>query len=136
MYSWACWAAFGCLWVAFGPPLAPLGSLLSAQWPPLGCPWPPFGSLWAPSGSPCPSFGCHLGPFGPPWASFGLPRAPCVLRAQFGAPFSEQMVLKYRACAQNQASRYLPGLPALPAEMGQELLLGASLPHAPVVKMT
>ena len=58
---------------------------------PLGCPWAPFGR--------------HLGPFRPPlgllWPSWGSLGAP----GSIWAPSSEQMLLKYRACAQNQASR-------------------------------
>ncbi len=59
----------------------------------------------------------------PYWGSLGA-------LGSIWAPFSEQMLLKYRACAQNLASRYSPGLRP---EMGHQLQLGTSLPHLAVI---
>ena len=89
-------------------------------WGALGLDWAPFGE---PLGSLWPSFGSHLGPFGCPWlplgshlGSFGPPLGPLGARASIWVPFSEQMLLKYRACAQNLVSRNLPADPADPPD--------------------
>ena len=112
-------------------------------WGALGLDWAPFGE---PLGSLWPSFGSHLGPFGCPWlplgshlGSFGPPLGPLGARAPIWIPFSEQMLLKYRACAQNLASRNSPADPAEPAESPEVVSRTAARtppPHAPGARMT
>ena len=99
------------------PPLVALG------WHPFGhsgCPLGPFDSLWLPLGAlGLPSgviwvaFGCQwpsLGPLWPSWGSLGA-------LGPIWIPFSEEMLLKYRACAQNLAFWNLPADAAEPAEV-------------------
>ncbi len=127
--------SFVAFWVGVGLPLAPLGSLWGGHWRLLGRPWlplAPFECLW---GSHCQSFGSHWGPLAFPGVSLGSLGA----QGSIWAPFSEEMLLKYRACAQNQAARYLPGLPGLPgssAETGYGTAARTPPSHAPGARMT
>ena len=112
MYSWACCAACGRPWTDFGILLVTRVAL----WLPLGAPfgslWLPLGALGLPSGVIWVAFGCQwpsLGPLLPSWGSLGAP-------GSIWIPFSEEMLLKYRACAQNLAFWNLPADAADAAE--------------------
>ena len=73
-------------WLPFGPFGVPWGFF----WLPLGVPWGGFGSLWGVSG--------RLWDPG----NLGLPGLPLESPYLWTA-FPEQMFLKYRTCAQNEA---------------------------------
>ena len=106
------WAPLGCPWAPFGCPRAPLG----CPWAPLGCPWALLGALgllwdvlrllWAALGLLWGALGLLLGC---PWTPFGFLGTslggPSVF-FRIWTPLSEEMLLKYRAGRQNQASRY------------------------------
>ena len=85
------WGALGLLWGALGLLWDALGLLWGALGLLLGCPWAPFGFLGKSLGGP--SFFFRI------WT-----------------PLSEEMLLKYRAGRQHQASRNSPGDPGDPGD--------------------
>ena len=143
------WRAKGVLWGLFWEPWA----LFATPW---GATGPPWDTLWT-------TLGLHWGVLGVPWDHFGTPWAPCWdAWGSFWAiseiwcpqePHRKPMALKYRACAQKQASWNLPAGPGGPAgparlfylksavpsidgETVHELQFRPSVPHAPGVRMT
>ena len=109
VYSFViCWSQ----WNVFGAHFALLGQLWASFWEPLGRLGLPRGPPWR-----------H---FGPPWAPVGLRGAICGTLGTQGqlemtsgpkrTSNSEQMALKYRACAQKESSRgSAPAAPAAPS---------------------
>ena len=100
---------------SFGVPLGSFGVPLGHPWAPFGSLWGALDSLWLPLG--------RLLDFIEKWTSL-----------------SEQMLPKYRAGRQNQASRYsppaAPGCPRLPPEMVSGTAARTPPPHAPGARMT
>ena len=93
--------SFGCPLAPFGVPLGSLWLTLGALGLPLAVIWVPFRSLWL------------------SWGSLGAP-------GSIWAPFSEQMLLKYRACAQNLAFWNLPADAADAAEPAEVVSASAA----------
>ena len=95
----------------------------------------PLAVIWCPFGSPLevlwPSFG-SLGLPGAPWE-------PHQMLFTIWSPLSEQVWRFARACAQDLASRNLPGSPGSPAtapETVSRTAPQAPYPHAPGARMT
>ena len=121
---------------------------LERLWLPLGQLWVPFGSF----GSPWAPFGCSLGPFGSLWPALGLPLA--LFGSRWGAlrphwQFYWKLDVLYREMCQIHEtinkkqlfgichpSHPSPRNPRNPWKWCQQVLLRASLPHAPGVRMT
>ena len=121
------WSAGAC----FGDCIA---LLLSLFWEPLGLLWVTLGSLEAHFGTPGDALGRLGGILGQHWR-FGVHRR----------PLRQPKALKYRACAQKQASWNLragpdgpdgPADPAGPGETAHELQFRTYLQHAPGIRMT
>ena len=99
-----------------------LGLSLGRLGAPLGCLGPHFG----PPGN---ALGCLGEPWARCWHVWGSFWNSGVRRN----PHRKPMALKYRACAQKQASWNLPGGPG---ETVHELQFRSYLPHAPGIRMT
>ena len=118
------WALFGTPWGAIGTPWGTLWG----TWDCIGVSWECLGTTSGHLGLNVGMSGDH---FGTHW-NFGLRRN----------PHRKPMALKYRACAQKQASWNLPTGPTGSADSGgsgetvHKLQFRPSVPHAPGVRMT
>ena len=137
---------FLCIWsarVSFGACIAFLLFLFGEPWALFGTPW---GAIWMPEGTLWGTWDC----IGVSWGCLGTTSGHLGLDVgwsgdHFGTywnsgvrrnPHRKPMALKYRACAQKQASWNLPGGPAGPGETVHELQFRTYLPHAPGIRMT
>ena len=107
----------GLPWIPVGRHWAPFGRPWSCFWPPLGCLGAPLGSLWLP-----------LGGLGVPCGCF-----PEILETGD--------LVSYEVTCLSTKTRLLEHATGAAGatgagEVGQELWLGAHLPHAPGARMT
>jgi len=130
---------FGPPWGTFGIPFVVLGH----PWDPLGASLTTLESIWLTLGSILLPLGCLWDAFRPLWVALGYLLAAsgfCLLKWTL---FSVQKCLKYRACAQNEASWNSPAVPAATCSYPRssaELVSGTvpqtSPPHTPGGRMT
>ena len=113
------------LWGLLCAPFVSLLGTFVASLEHLGQSW---GALWATWGC----IGASWGYLGDPLGLFGASLGKKVRRN----PHRKPMALKYRACAQKQASWNLPGGPGAPGETVHELQFRTYPPHAPGIRMT
>ena len=129
----------GLLWVALGPHFAPWGDfappfgslwgalgsqgvLLGVTLASLGLPWDRLGHLGLPRGSPGRHFGvpgAPLGRLGAIWGTLGSQGELGMTWAPKWTSNSEQMSLKYAACAQKVTSRNSPARTQYPPKVEQ-----------------
>ena len=124
-----------CQGVLWGLHCVPFVSL----WVALGSLWDALGRHWDALGHTLGHLGLHWGVLGMPWDHFGMSGDHFGTYWNSGVrrnPHRKPMALKYRACAQKQASWNLPTGPGGSGETVHELQFRTYLPHAPGIRMT
>ena len=93
---------FGLFWLPLEWLWDALGLILVPTWLPLGCPWAPWGPFGIPRESLGGPLGDPRGSLGGPWGCLGVPwgaQGNFLRFVKKWMPNSEQMCLKYAACA-------------------------------------